>query len=103
MPRRGEIREPRLVGVNVTERKKQLCARSAILREQNALPNEAWTMVDPLAKDDVNNIGAGRAAKGAIPVIGITLLCPMRADSWTLVPRYSVVPLLATAVPHPFV
>ena len=65
MPRRGEIRERRLVGVNVTERKKQLCARSAILREQNALPHEAWTTADPLAKDDVNNVGVGHAAKGA--------------------------------------
>ena len=97
MPRRGEIRERRLVGVNVTERKKQLCARSAILREQNALPYEAWTMANPLAKDDVNNVGAGRAAKGAIPVICITLLYPIKADSWTLVPRYSVASLLATA------
>ena len=69
MPRRGEIRERRLVGVNVTERKKQLCARSAILREQNALPYEAWTMANPLAKDDVNNVGAGRAAKGASPFV----------------------------------
>ena len=67
MPRRGEIRERRLVGVNVTERKKQLCARSAILRKQNALPYESWTMANPLAKDDVNNVGAGRAAKGGSP------------------------------------
>ena len=37
----------------------------AILREQNALPYEAWTTANPLAKDDVNNVGAGRAAKGA--------------------------------------
>ncbi|MBO5736508.1 MAG: hypothetical protein J6S04_01750 [Clostridia bacterium] len=49
------------------------------MREQNALLHEAWTTADPLAKDDVNNVGAGRAAKGAIPVIGITLLCPIRA------------------------
>ena len=27
MPRRGEIRERRLVGVNVTEHKEQLCER----------------------------------------------------------------------------
>ena len=39
----------------------------AILREQNALPYEAWTTANPLAKNDVNNVGAGRAAKGAIP------------------------------------
>ena len=38
------------------------------MREQNALPYEAWTTTNPLAKDDVNNVGAGRAAKGAIPV-----------------------------------
>ena len=37
----------------------------AILREQNALPYEAWITANPLAKDDVNNVGAGRAAKGA--------------------------------------
>ena len=37
----------------------------AILREQNVLPYEAWTTTNPLAKDDVNNVGAGRAAKGA--------------------------------------
>ena len=39
----------------------------AILREQNALPYEAWITENPLAKDDVNNVGAGRAAKGASP------------------------------------
>ena len=69
----------------------------AILREQNALPYAGWETSSLLAKDDVNNVGAGRAAKGAIPVIGITMLCPVRADSWTLVPRYSVASLLATA------
>ena len=37
----------------------------AILRKQNALPYEAWTTTNPLAKADVNNVGAGRAAKGA--------------------------------------
>ena len=41
MPRRGEIRERRLVGVNVTERKEQLCARRVVLREQNALLRKA--------------------------------------------------------------
>ena len=97
MPRRGEIRERRLVGVNVTERKKQLCARSAILREQNVLPYDTQTPPTLTAKQTINNRLAGRAAKGAIPVIGITMLCPMRADSWTLVPRYSVASLLATA------
>ena len=45
----------------------------ASLREQNALPHEAWTTVDPLAKDDVNNVGAGRAAKGATPTTSTKL------------------------------
>ena len=55
----------------------------AVLREQNALPYEAWTTTNPLAKDDVNNVGAGRAAKDAIPG---------RSQA-----RYSVAPLLTTA------
>ena len=36
----------------------------AVLREQNALPYEYLKICSPLAKDDVNNVGAGRAAKG---------------------------------------
>ena len=40
----------------------------AVLREQNALPYEAWIMENLTAKDDVDNVGAGRAAKGANPV-----------------------------------
>ena len=40
----------------------------AVLREQNALPYEAWIMKNLTAKDDVDNVGAGRAAKGTIPV-----------------------------------
>ena len=39
----------------------------AVLREQNALPYEAWIMKNLKAKDDVDNVGAGRAAKGANP------------------------------------
>ena len=39
----------------------------AVLREQNALPYEAWTTYNLTAKDDVDNVGAGRAAKGANP------------------------------------
>ena len=39
----------------------------AVLREQNALPYEAWIMKNLTAKDDVDNVGAGRAAKGANP------------------------------------
>ena len=39
----------------------------AVLREQNALPYGAWIMENLTAKDDVDNVGAGRAAKGAIP------------------------------------
>ena len=39
----------------------------AVLREQNALPYETWITVFSLAKDDVDNVGAGRAAKGENP------------------------------------
>ena len=37
----------------------------AVLREQNALPYGAWLTYNLTAKDDVDNVGAGRAAKGA--------------------------------------
>ena len=40
----------------------------AVLREQNALPYETWITENLTAKDDVDNVGAGRAAKGANPV-----------------------------------
>ena len=40
----------------------------AVLREQNALPYKAWEMHNLMAKPDINNVGAGRAAKGASPV-----------------------------------
>ncbi len=36
----------------------------AILQAQNALPNGVWIRKSPSAKDDVDNVGAGRAAKG---------------------------------------
>ena len=39
----------------------------AVLREQNALPCGVRIKISLLAKDDVNNVGAGRAAKGASP------------------------------------
>ena len=39
----------------------------AVLREQNALPYEARNKAYPLAKDTINNGGAGRAAKGTNP------------------------------------
>ena len=39
----------------------------AVLREQNALPCEGWITACMKAKDDVDNVGAGRAAKGANP------------------------------------
>ncbi len=32
----------------------------AVLREQNALPNEDLTKKNLAAKDDVDNVGAGR-------------------------------------------
>ena len=40
----------------------------AVLWEQNALPYGGWITVKLTAKDDVDNVGAGRAAKGANPV-----------------------------------
>ncbi len=39
----------------------------AVLREQNALPYGDWIMIKLKAKDDVDNVGAGRAAKGENP------------------------------------
>ena len=39
----------------------------AVLREQNALPYGGWITVKLTAKDDVDNVGAGRAAKGENP------------------------------------
>ena len=50
----------------------------AVLREQNALPYGAWTTYNLTAKDDVDNVGAGRAAKGENPSLltsKITRLC----------------------------
>ena len=41
----------------------------AVLREQNALPYEVWIMKNLTAKDDVDNVGAGRAAKGAKRIV----------------------------------
>ena len=35
------------------------------MREQNALPCGSWISKSLTAKDDVDNVGAGRAAKGA--------------------------------------
>lgn len=67
-----------------------------------------------MAKPDVDNVGAGRAAKGAIPVdrerryvfytkaVGVSTpcregsACGVSADSWTLL-RYSVAMLFTTA------
>ena len=40
----------------------------AVLREQNALPYGTWITKALTAKDDGNNVGAGRAAQSAIPV-----------------------------------
>jgi hypothetical protein len=41
----------------------------AVLREQNALPTEETTTNILTAKDAINNGGAGRAAKGANPLL----------------------------------
>ena len=40
----------------------------AVLREQNALRADVELCERWNAKDDVDNVGAGRAAKGASPV-----------------------------------
>ena len=45
----------------------------AVLREQNALPAEEQQRKRRKAKDDVDNVGAGRAAKGAIPTTSTKL------------------------------
>ena len=37
------------------------------MREQNALPYKSWITSKLTAKDDVDNVGAGRAAKGENP------------------------------------
>ena len=37
----------------------------AVLQEQNALPHKHYTSINLTAKDDIDNVGAGRAAKGA--------------------------------------
>ena len=39
----------------------------AVLREQNALPKDSKIAVNLKAKYDVDNVVAGRAAKGANP------------------------------------
>jgi hypothetical protein len=44
----------------------------AILREQNALPYTTWSLRYLMAKDDVDNVGAGRAAKGENPLLCAT-------------------------------
>ena len=44
----------------------------AVLREQNALPCEARKQALSSAKDDVNNVGAGRVAKSANPLLCAT-------------------------------
>ena len=46
----------------------------AVLWEQNALPYGGWIMVKLTAKDDVDNVGAGRAAKGENPSACATAL-----------------------------
>ena len=44
----------------------------AVLWEQNALPYDTWIKESLTAKTDVDNVGAGRAAKGASPVASTT-------------------------------
>ena len=51
----------------------------AVLREQNALPYGGWITVKLTAKDDVDNVGAGRAAKGENPSACANKKCPIGA------------------------
>ena len=44
--------------------------------EQNALPYGRRTTREWTAKDDVDNVGAGRAAKGAIPTTSTNEMTP---------------------------
>ena len=47
----------------------------------NALPCGARIKISLLAKDDVNNVGAGRAAKGANPVVRTKKSCDFVSKS----------------------
>ena len=70
MPCRDEMSKRINFAFAVTERKENRTLRKkSLLREQNALPYEAWIMKNLTAKDDVDNVGAGRAAKGENPVV----------------------------------
>ena len=51
----------------------------AVLREQNALPKDSKIAVNLKAKYDVDNVVAGRAAKGANPS-----LCANEVPIWAL-------------------
>ena len=55
-----------LFGMIPTNR--QELREGAVLREQNALPCKIGIRINLMAKTDVDNVGAGRAAKGALPV-----------------------------------
>ena len=59
---RGRLRWP-------SAKQTVLCTRRAVLWEQNALPYGSWVMINLTAKAAINNCRAGRAAKGANPVI----------------------------------
>ena len=73
----------------------------AVLWEQNALPYETWITENLTAKDDVDNVGAGRAAKGenpgrsffAIPSFHSLLPRPKITDSYPAI-RYFLLRVL---------
>ena len=50
------------------------------MREQNALPYRFWERKNLTAKDDVDNVGAGRAAKSANPFV-----CTKKFDKFRLI------------------
>ena len=68
----------------------------AVLREQNALPYGGWIIVKPTAKDDVDNVGAGRAAKGE--TLGLTQNCSLRSGTLTPTYRRSLISSLKSVV-----
>ena len=65
------------------------------MREQNALPYETGTKQISTAKDDVDNVGAGRAAKGANP-----LLCAKKTTGFDLSFFLSIAKAMAYHLTH---
>ena len=75
------------------------------MREQNALPYDTRKLSCLIAKDDVDNVGAGRAAKGAIPGRSFLAIPSLRSlrphQSKAFLNKYSVKKTLKTRFSHP--